>query len=379
MTLDLPFPELDAPMRLLVVDDQEFDRKMICMRLREVAPPETLLFESDTGQATLDAIQHEDIPFDCVLLDMNLPDIHGLELTSKILAICPEISIVMITVEADMQKAMACLKAGAEDFLIKGEYTNIGLYRAVRYAIERHRAALENFKLSNELSTERELSAAQKEFIHLVSHEFRTPIAIVSGAVQLLAAKAPELYAGAGANQFKKINDALARLIGLLDNVLRLSKVEDGKEAFTPNLFDMTHTIQMVLENFDSTRIRSSVAPAPLHYMGDQRLVEYALHNVVSNALKYSPADAQVDISVHETPESIEIIVVDKGAGMSPEMLARAGEKFHRDTRTSHIEGTGLGLHLARRFMDHHHGTLKFESALGEGTTARLLFPKPKA
>lgn len=375
MSSPLPFPNLDKPMRLLVVDDQAFDRKMIASRLHEVAPEATEIAEATSGMEAMEQVQHANPPFDCLLLDMNLPDIHGVDLTTMLLSLNPNLSIVMITVEADMDKAIKCLKAGAEDFLIKGEYTNMGLYRAVRYAIERRRATAENYSLHKDLERARELSAAQKEFIHLVSHEFRTPIAIISGALQLLGAKAPELKGGVGAPQFRKIEDAISRLIGLLDNVLRLSMVEDGKEVFSPFPFDMAATVTQVLEYFDEKRLQAQVGEAPLSYYGDQRLVEYALHNVISNAMKYSPADTKVEVLLRALPGGIEIAVTDHGAGMSKEMMARAGEKFYRDSRTSHIEGTGLGIHLARRFMAYHSGTLTFESELGRGTTVRLTFP----
>jgi signal transduction histidine kinase len=369
------FPAREKPLHLLVVDDQEFDRTMICSRLREVVPPDTTIIEADSGEETMRAIASTPTPFDCVLLDMNLPDIHGVELTTMILGQRPELSIVMITVEADMDKALKCLKAGAEDFLIKGEYSNMGLYRSVRYAIQRHQASIENFRLNEALSRERELSAAQKEFIHLVSHEFRTPITIISGAIQLLAIKAPQLKEGAGAPQFKKIDGALKRLVGLLDNVLRLSMVEEGKEMFAATMFDMGEVVRAVAECYDEKRIICCIGGTAIPYYGDQRLVEYALHNVISNGIKYSPTEAAVNILLNPMSAGLEIVVTDEGAGMSPSMIARAGEKFHRDKSTSHIEGTGLGLHLARRFMEYHAGEMRFESALGEGTTVRLFFP----
>lgn len=375
MSIPLPFPSNETPLHLLVVDDQEFDRKMICNRMAEVAPASTIIVEADSGEEAINAIATTPTPFDCVLLDMNLPDIHGVDLTTMILGLRPELSIVMITVEADMDKALKCLKAGAEDFLIKGEYNNISLYRAVRYAIERRRASIENFRLNEALARERELSAAQKEFIHLVSHEFRTPIAIISGATQLLAAKSPELHTGAGAPQFKKINDALSRLVGLLDNVLRLSMVEEGKEVFSPAMFDMCEAVRLVAECFDEQRISVEIGDKPMHYYGDQRLVEYALHNVISNGIKYSPNESKVSISLTPHTSGLEIAVRDEGGGMSPEFVARMGEKFHRDSSTSHIEGTGLGIHLAKRFIEYHGGSLQFESNIGEGTVVHLHFP----
>lgn len=375
MNYPLPFPELDKPLHLLVVDDQEFDRKMICARLNEVAPKDTVIVEADSGDEAMLAIASTPTPFDCMLLDMNLPDIHGVDLTTMVLSTKPDLSIVMITVEADMDKALKCIKAGAQDFLIKGEYNNIGLYRAVRYAMQRHRAAIENYRLNEALARERELSAAQKEFIHLVSHEFRTPIAIISGATQLLAAKIPEAYNGVGATQFKKIEDSVKRLVGLLDNVLRLSMVEDGKEVFSPTMFDMAEIIRSTTENFDLNRIDNHVQNTPVHYFGDKRLVEYALHNVISNGLKFSPADSKVEIYLDTLESGLEIRVLDKGHGMSSEAIARAGEKFHRDHSTSHIEGTGLGLHLAHRFIEYHKGRIHFESEPGQGTAVRLFFP----
>lgn len=375
MSLPLPFPTPNEPLHLLVVDDQEFDRKMICSRLNEVVPAGTMIVEADSGDEAILAIASTPTPFDCVLLDMNLPDIHGVDLTTMILGLRPDLSIIIITVEADMDKALKCLKAGAQDFLIKGEYNNTGLYRSVRYAMERHRAALENFRLNEALARERELSAAQKEFIHLVSHEFRNPIAIISGASQLLAAKAPELYSGAGASQFKKIDDSVQRLVALLDNVLRLSMVEEGKEVFAPAMFDMREAIHSVAECFDTQRLACDIGDAPVHYYGDKRLIEYILHNIISNGMKFSSDDGTVALRLHPLPEGLEILVEDQGLGMSAEAVARAGEKFFRDVRTSHIKGTGLGLHLSNRFMDYHAGKISFESKEGHGTTVHLFFP----
>ena len=375
MKLTPSFSPRDKPLHLLVVDDQYFDRAMICARLREVAPADTVIAEAVCGEDMLSIIKNTATRFDCVLLDMNLPDIHGAQLTPMILALQKDLSIVMITVEADMDKALVCLKAGAQDFLIKGEYSNAGLYRAVRYAMERQTAAMENIRLNAELAHEREVSAMQKDFIHLVSHEFRTPLAIISGAMQMLAAKAPELKSGIGAAQFKKVDAAIVRLVGLLDNVLRLSQVEEGKEVFVPVMFDMREALQLATDSFDINRLSVDEATKPVHYFGDHRLVEYAIHNVVGNAIKYSPAEAKTSVSIITLPNAIEIVVTDSGPGMSAEMIARAGEKFHRDSKTSHIEGTGLGIHLAKRFMEFHGGSLIFESEYGQGTTVRMVFP----
>ena len=120
MSAALTFPEREKPLHLLVVDDQDFDRAMIAARLREVAPADTVIVEVNCGEDALATIRNTATPFDCVLLDMNLPDIRGVQLTPMILALQKNLSIVMITVEADMDKALGVLKGGCAGFLDQG-------------------------------------------------------------------------------------------------------------------------------------------------------------------------------------------------------------------------------------------------------------------
>lgn len=369
-----PFPDNDTPLRILVVDDVEFDRVMITERLKEVVPPSSTLVAAASGIEALEIFKNHETEFDCVLLDMNLPDIHGIELTRQLQPIRPDVGIVIITAEADMEKALLCLQAGAQDFLIKGEYSNVGLYRTIRYAIERHRHRVETVRLERTLHHKQELIAMQKEFIHLVSHEFRTPITIISGAMQLLGLKAPDLKEGEGAAQFTKVHDALNRLIGLLDNVQRLSQMEEGKLQFQPESFDMQQLLQHVCLDYPG-RLLQVGDKQSMHYYGDRVLVMYALVNVISNAIKYSPPDSIVEVDVAMEPRGISLLITDTGAGMSAEVMTRVGERFYRGIATSHLEGTGLGLYLARRFMEYHGGTLMICSEEGAGTKVRLFFP----
>lgn len=374
MILPLSFPELEDPLRVLVVDDQMFDREMIVSRLREVVPDNCIIYEANSGKETLQNVADAVKGVNCVLLDMNLGDMHGAEVTRKILDMRPDMSIIIITAEADMAKALDCLHAGAEDFLIKGEYSNFGLYRTIRYAMERRLTAMEKFKLSQALNHERSLTAAQKEFIHFVSHEFRTPMAIISGAVQMLRAKIPDVAQGLGAKQFNKIDTAISRLTLLLDDVIRLDRLEEGKELVVKEQFDLAALTLTVANSFENQRVECENMPDSLIFHGDSRLIDYALHNLISNALKYSPEGEKVLVSIDQGDGKTTISVRDKGAGMSKETLARLGEKFFRDGKTSHIEGTGLGIYLSRRFMEYHGGTVVYESTPGEGTTARLVF-----
>lgn len=372
----LPLPDRAPQLNILIIDDQEFDRKMICNRLKESLPYPAKITEAGNASDAVQFVSSASTPFDCILMDMNLPDMHAVDLTTMLLSLKPELCIVIITVEADMDKALKCLKSGAEDFLIKGEYSNEGLYRSIRYAMERRKTSIENLQLHQELKHERELSTMQKEFIHLVSHEFRTPISIISSAIQLLTMKFPEIQEGAGAAQVKKIDNALKRLVALLETVLRLNMLDEGKSVFTATEFDVRELMVEVLSEFDAPRIIAPDLKFPILFYGDRTMLGYALRNVISNALKYSAAEAKVKIDVTEEKDFLELKVTDSGIGMSKQTIDKLGEKFFRDQSTSHIEGTGLGMHLVKRFIAHHGGEVIVESEQGKGTTVILHVPR---
>ncbi|MFO0110237.1 MAG: sensor histidine kinase, partial [Alphaproteobacteria bacterium] len=262
---------------------------------------------------------------------------------------------------------------------IKGEFTQAGLARAIRYATQRKAAHRDQRLLSKALADQRAFSDLQSDFIRLVSHEFRTPLGIISTSMQLLEHRIPPEMKALSARQFEKVREAVKRLTRLMDNVLLLNQMQDGKLHFQPIAFDFAQLFDRVVaefrRNMGEHRVCVEGGSLPEHFFGDQYLMEVILINVLSNAFKYSPPDKPVTLTVAADAKKIVIRARDEGVGMSPSALSRVGEKFYRSEKVSHIEGTGLGVYLTRRLVEYHQGSLNFTSVEGEGTTVEMHFP----
>jgi signal transduction histidine kinase len=366
----LLFAAQDMPMNIVLIEDSELQREVVRAYMREILPHKSKFTSAETAGEGL-AILAREPNTHCLLLDLHLPDRDGLSVMEEVRVHYPHLPVIILTGDTDRATALRCLKAGAQDYLVKGEYTLDSLERAVRYAIERH-ATLDA------LQKERDLSSMQKQFISLVSHEFRTPLSIISSAVQIMELKLDDDAKQIIAPQTKKITRAIDRLAGLMDNVLMLNRMEDGQMAFHPHTIDLAALVKLMAATMQEWvgegRIQIE-GEWPDQFYGDGKLIDYILSNLVANALKYSPAESSVVI--RGMPQSTQFVmhIEDKGYGIPAEELAKIGTRFFRSETTRHIAGTGLGLFLARRFVELHGGHLYICSTEGEGTTVQLTFP----
>jgi signal transduction histidine kinase len=370
---------IDLPLRVLAVDDDRTYGQILMAMLHGILPQTSVIDHVNSGAQALLKLHQENQRYDCILLDLNLPDSRGLDIAQECSKNFPDLAVLMLTAESDPETAMRSLQAGAEDYLIKGEFTQAGLARAIRYATQRKAAQRDQRLLSKALADQRALNELQSDFIRLVSHEFRTPLGIISTSMQLLEHRIPQELKAQGVRQFEKVREAVKRLTRLMDNVLLLNQMQDGKLHFQPIAFDFSQLADRVVaefrRNMGEQRLQLTGDRLPEHFFGDQYLMEVILINVLSNAFKYSPLDKAVTMTVAVLGDTILIRVRDEGVGMSASALSRVGEKFYRSESVSHIEGTGLGVYLTRRLVEYHQGSLNFTSVEGEGTTVEMRFP----
>jgi signal transduction histidine kinase len=369
---------LNAPIAILAVEDERIYGRIILTMLAEILPEQSRI---DHAACAAEArLRLSGGGYDCILLDLHLPDGHGMELAHAWAQEFPDLAIIMLTAEEDQEMAMRSLQAGAEDYLVKGEFTQMGLARAIRYATQRKTAQRDKRLLSKALADQRAANELQSDFIRLVSHEFRTPLGIISSSLQLLEHRIPHALKAQGARQFTKVREAILRLTRLMDNVLLLSQVQDGRLCFQPIGFNLAQVLERVVSEFQRNvgahRLEVVGEPLPAHFFGDQYLMEVMLTNVLSNAFKYSPPEKSVTVTVRRSGDELTIDVRDEGVGMSVGALARVGEKFYRSENVSHIEGMGLGVYLTRRLVEYHQGQMTIVSAEGQGTIVTLRFPR---
>ena len=224
-------------------------------------------------------------------------------------------------------------------------------------------------------------SQHKSEFLATMSHELRTPLNAIIGFSQVLK---EQMYGDLNAKQAEYVDDVLSsgqHLLTLINDILDLAKVEAGRMELQPTTFDLPEVLEtavsMVRERATSQRLRLTMAVDPSVGMleADERKVKQILFNLLTNAVKFTPAGGQVTLAASVVDDQIEISVRDTGVGISAEDQVKIFEEFYQVGPAKIQEGTGLGLALTRRLVELHHGRLRVESEPGVGSTFTVKLP----
>ena len=219
----------------------------------------------------------------------------------------------------------------------------------------------------------------RREFTANVSHELKTPLQGIIGSAELIEngmVRPDDLPRFVG-----HIHAEAARLVTLIDDIIRLSQLDEG-DAMPTEPVDLLAVSQEAAENLhDAAAARDvtvSVAGQPAVIPGVRRLLYEVVYNLCDNAIKYNRDGGRVDVTVAADAGGSSITVADTGIGIAPEHQSRVFERFYRVDK-SHSKasgGTGLGLSIVKHAVQYHHGRIELESTPGTGTTIRVIFPK---
>ena len=230
--------------------------------------------------------------------------------------------------------------------------------------------------LSASFAKESELRQQQQHLLHLVSHEFRTPLAIIERAAEMIGVLMTAPPAPIG-ERLDAIREAVRRQRLLIQTFLATERVEEGiveKEPLELGSLALD-SVRYFASTGQEARIRLAAAPERLSMIGDAAMISTLFVNLLDNALKYSPADRPVDFELRREGDRAVARIMDRGIGIPPDEIDRIGQRFFRASNTSGRSGTGLGLHTAMRLIELHGGELRIESGDGQGTTIRVKLP----
>jgi signal transduction histidine kinase len=246
--------------------------------------------------------------------------------------------------------------------------------------------AIQNARLFREIEVKsRELEAASRhksEFLANMSHELRTPLNAIIGYSELLEEEAGDLDGGRLVPDLQKIATAAKHQLSLINDILDLSKVEAGRMELEKTAFDLDTAIDnaLTLVRERATRRGITLGRAIEDRVGvlrgDERKVKQVLLNLLSNALKFTPEGGLIELRAAMNDRMVEISVMDTGVGIAPEDQEAIFEEFRQvGTADKKVEGTGLGLALARKFIELHGGRIWVKSQLGAGSTFTFTLP----
>jgi signal transduction histidine kinase len=247
--------------------------------------------------------------------------------------------------------------------------------------------AIENVRSFNEIqdkSAQLEMASRHKsEFLANMSHELRTPLNAILGFSEVLTEK---LFGELNEKQLDYLKDIYSsgqHLLSLINEILDLSKIEAGKMELEPSDFDLPTVLQSSLSLVKERAQRHGIAlnleiAAGLGTIrADERKFKQIMLNLLSNAVKFTPDGGRVAVTATIKGKLVAVAVADSGAGIAPEDHGAVFEEFRqlgRDTGRK-AEGTGLGLPLAKRFVELHGGHIRLESAIGTGSTFTFTIP----
>jgi signal transduction histidine kinase len=247
--------------------------------------------------------------------------------------------------------------------------------------------AIENVRLFNEIQDKtRQLEVANEhksQFLASMSHELRTPLNAVIGFSEVLLER---MFGELNPKQAEYLDDILSsgrHLLSLINDILDLSKIEAGRMELESAEFDLPQAIDnaLVLVRERAARhgltLDTAVDTRLGTVRGDERKIKQVLLNLLSNAVKFTPEGGRIQVRAARVDGAAEISVADTGVGIAPEDQEAVFEEF-RQVGTDYAkkrEGTGLGLALARRFVELHGGRMWLKSQAGEGSTFTFTIP----
>jgi len=316
-----------------------------------------------------------------VLLDYDLPDLDGLEMLRDLRARgATTLPVVMVTGHGSEDVAVAALKAGAQDYLIKDAITASTLDRTLRGAIDR--AALEREVEEKRRALERS-NEELRRLHHVVSHELRGPLTIAREFVSLLLEDGADPLTAAQLEHLEYVRDACGQMATYVGDLLDLARVETGKLTLRLQVGTLDGVLRHALRPFvraaalRNVRVRVDVPGAlPAVVLDAPRIVQ-VLANLLGNALKFTLPFGEIAVRArHDRAQGcIVVSVADTGEGIAAESLPRVFERAYQAAGDGHREGLGLGLAIAREIVLLHGGCIQAESVPGRGSTFSFTLP----
>ncbi|MCB4791817.1 MAG: HAMP domain-containing protein [Elusimicrobia bacterium] len=249
-----------------------------------------------------------------------------------------------------------CYEISAEDVVTREKNEKLGVLILIR-----------------DITLEKELEKMKDDFLHSITHDLRNPVTSIRGFLKFLIDGV-----GGEVNEKQKkmldtMNRATQRLIGLIDDILDIAKLEAGRMHLNLEKTDIYSVAQKMIEFLEPHAVRKSIklsvnAPEGLEpVLADSRLLERVFGNLIGNALKFTPDNGQITVNITDEKDHILVVVTDTGEGIPPEYTSKIFDKFQQ-VAGQRRGGTGLGLTICKHIVEAHNGTIWAESKIGEGS-----------
>ncbi len=352
----------DKEIKVLLVEDNPGDAILIADML---ASARGVTLNLECIDRLSDAVNRIDVgSFHVVLLDLSLPDSHGLETFTTMHAQAPGIPIIVLSGLDDENLAVRAVQEGAQDYLVKGQVDSNLLVRSIRYAIER--------KQTEEQLIQSEKLAGIGMLASGIAHEINNPLAGILGYSEIILNDEIPAQTKEYAKKLIKEAERAANIVKWLSRYSKQAKDSnityvDLKDVICESLEALKHTrksyeIEIIKNYKEIPKIK-----------GNKSELQQVFVNLMNNAVDAMPKGGALSLSTACDSGFVEAQISDNGMGIPKEKLNRIFEPFFTTKEVG--EGTGLGLYVTSMIVKKHHGTIDVRSDVGKGTNFTLRFP----
>ena len=367
---------------ILIVDDTPANLRVLLDTLRDAGYK---LLVACSGEAAIQ--QAEYARPDLILLDVMMPGINGFEACRqmKARAAIKDIPVIFMTALTDTTDKIQGFQAGGVDYITKPFQHEEVLARVTTHLTIRQlqqQLEAQNLLLQEKNVQLHALNASKDKFFSIIAHDLRSPMASVLIGMKMLTENIHTLGQPDRQEIVHDLQETVERLYGLLGNLLTWSRLQRGFMEYQPQQIELLPLVTQNIALFTANAEQKTIALRhtviePLTAYADANMVDTIIRNLLSNALKFTPAQGAVTISASASDHAVEVAVTDTGVGMT---AAALNNLFRLDVRynqrgTAGEQGTGLGLNLCKELVEKNGGRIWGESAVGRGTTFRFTLP----
>ncbi len=396
-------PELEQRPILLAIDDDPDNRAFLTKAISKQGFEVISAPNATSARRQLDGRRPA-----LIFLDVQMPEESGLMLLPQMLRDYPEAVVVMMTAYGSEQVAAEALRGGADDYIAKPidlqrlrelldrnlekqrlrqerQSLVARLKESNRYLMRQHAALRRADEEILQVNRQLEQSNRYKsEFLANMSHELRTPLNAILGFSEILLDVTMRLTPGERTEFMRNIHSSGQHLLGLINDILDLAKIEAGKMELKPEELNVGEAIAEVTAILEPMARQQGLQLTALGLnetvtvKADRSKFKQVLYNLLSNAIKFTPSPGHITLTVNDSADQLTIAVRDTGIGIKAEDLPKLFREFEQvdGSYTRRYQGTGLGLALCRRFVEMHGGRIWAESQFGKGSTFTFTIPR---
>jgi signal transduction histidine kinase len=359
---------MPGPVRLLVVAAADVDRLAVRRALEQSA---LTVVQLDEASAADSGLVQAETPYDCLIIDQDLPGVSGIELTKQLRAKQLMTPVVLLTARQDDELLQAAADAGVTDVFPKTDLSPRRLELRVRFAIRIGRAEAESIRAVDAAT---QAARAKDDILAVVSHDLRGPLHAISLAVEALRDEVPDSskrYLGA-------IERSIGRAERLIADLLEAAQIENGKLQLNRGTVDAISIVNQAAQDHELLAkesggvIVAQLPGEPTLVTADRDRVLQVLSNLIGNALKHARGSA-IEIGLLRNGKDATFVVRDGGPGISDSELPHIFDRYWSG-RTKK-GGAGLGLAIAKGIVDAHGGKIAVASSHGKGAEFTFTLP----